>query len=101
VTIWICQCLCERRHCMIAGAFDDAKQSVANAEAETRVAFQQMVTSGATRACCRICDSVKFHYESGRTPYATMEEAIPFLAKAQADNIASGDFIEALRKCAH
>jgi shikimate kinase len=93
--------MCEQRHCMIAGAFDDAVMSVAEAEAQTRAGFEHMVASGMTEARCRVCRSEVFHYESGRTAFQTMQEAMPALAQSQAQNVASGDYLEALRKSQH
>jgi hypothetical protein len=83
---------------MIAGAFDDTEMSVADGEQQTRAGFQKMVAANRVFACCRICESVKFHYETRKTPFRTMQEAVPAMAAVQAANIGSGDFIEALRQ---
>lgn len=101
MTVWLCQCLCEQRHCMIAAAFDDAVLPPAKAEEDTRIGFESMVAADPKNRRCRVCLSEKFHYETRQTPFKTMEEAIPALARTQAANIASGDMIEAIRKSAH
>lgn len=92
--IWITQCLCEHRHCIMAAAWDDTKTKQHDAEHDLRNALTQLVLDGVINSHCRICKSKTWSYESGRTRFRTMEEAKELLAVVQAANIASGDILE-------
>lgn len=91
--IWITQCLCERRHCLMAGAWDDTEVTREQGIRETREQIASMMQSGDLNRC-RICHSTKFHYESGRTKWQTMEEAAGPLAESEALQRGSGDLME-------
>jgi hypothetical protein len=89
--VWIAQCLCPSRHCILAAAdaFDDDPVGVA-AALETREtlksAIGKLLTLGWLNPWCGLCHAGKetWTYEVGRTPYATMAEAAPALALSQA-----------------
>jgi hypothetical protein len=92
--ICITQCLCEHRHCIMATAWDDTKTNKESAEHDLRNALTQLVLDRVINNHCRICKSKKWHYESGRTRWRTMEEAKAPIEALQAANIASGDILE-------
>ncbi|HEV8364579.1 MAG TPA: hypothetical protein VGQ52_13775 [Gemmatimonadaceae bacterium] len=94
MAIWLTQCLCEHRHCIIAGAFDDASITVAEGARDTEEMLTQMVALKLANPWCRICRSGKFHYETGRTPFTSMDEAGPALLTMEALNIGAGDLLE-------
>jgi hypothetical protein len=98
VEVWISQCLCEHRHCILSAVWDEADTSQAQAEAELSNALTQLLWTGTLNKWCRICRSETFHYEAGRTTWRTIEEATPELQKVQAANIASGDLLEIINK---
>lgn len=44
---------------------------------------------------CELCGSTVLHYEDGLTKFHDLKEAAPFLAKAQADQIATRAYLDA------
>lgn len=98
MAIWICQCLCENRHCMVGVAFDDTDMSPRKAEQETRRYFKSLTPK---QVECRCCGSRVFHYESARSKFSSIAEARPHLEFTQAMNVITGDILEHRRKHAH
>lgn len=89
MAIWLTQCLCERRHCIVAGAFDDAAVPVARGARETEEMLTQMAQLG--NPWCSVCRSTRFHYETGRTPFASLDEVQPVL---MVQALTPGDLLE-------
>lgn len=94
MAIWMTQCLCERRHCICAGVFDDAAVPVAQGARETEVMLTQLFARKFGNPWCHICRSGKLHYETGRTPFETIEEAGPAILIEEARNGTAGDLLE-------
>jgi hypothetical protein len=91
--IWITQCLCERRHCMMAGAWNDAEMAREQGIRKTRETITGMIERGLIDSRCPICQSSKFHYETARTKWQTLEEATAALAASEAMQRGTGDLL--------
>jgi hypothetical protein len=93
MTVWICQCLCPDRHCIMA--------SVGEAETEEEAAdlvlpplrrqLVEWLKSGLVNPECAMCGANRatWRYELRPTVFATMAEAEPTLAEQEARNIAT------------
>lgn len=85
--VWIAQCLCPDRHCILAVSGE--AEGVADATTEIldplRAQVSALVKTGAINPWCGICRAadVTWRYELGRTRFRTMEEARPELEASQ------------------
>lgn len=86
--IHIAQCLCPKRHCILALAYDagtavfDESPTV-----DLKHLIEVKIFYGLLNPWCGICHERDFTwtYEDAVTRFATMEEARPELAKAEAE----------------
>lgn len=87
MSVWICQCLCPARHCILAvtGEFDTERAAVA-LRVELRRAVVGLLASGAMNPWCGLCDAKRatWRYEVRRTIFATMAAAEPGLREIEA-----------------
>lgn len=78
--VWIAQCLCPDRHCILAAA-DEAETEQEAIGIRTRLHDQvvSLVRSGAINPWCGLCNAAQstWHFEVGRTRWRTMAEALP------------------------
>jgi hypothetical protein len=92
--VWIAQCLCPQRHCILAAAGQAQTkrkaEEVVMALLKERIA--EMIKSAAVNPWCGICyaPAESWHYEVGRTPFARMQDAMGDLERTEAANIATG-----------
>jgi hypothetical protein len=75
--VLLAQCLCPRRHCILAAAADDR-----DAEALRQVLMdgvRRLLLTKALHPWCGLCGAGEgsWTYEVGRTRFATLEEARP------------------------
>jgi len=80
--IYIAQCLCPSRHCIIAVAFDE-KDGVNTTLEQFEVLVKNYISEGKINPWCGICGSEQWSYEAGRTRFETMEEALPQLERLE------------------
>jgi hypothetical protein len=85
----IIQLLCPLRHCIVAGAYEGAEAPNESVMVGFRADVQKLLDSNAINPWCGICHSRVWHYEDGRTKFATMEEAQPFIDQTQRENEAT------------
>jgi hypothetical protein len=90
MTVWIAQCLCPDRHCIVAAA-DEAESRMA-AEYILQVLRRQvtdLVKNGTLNPYCGICEapSAQWHYEVARTRFETLANAMPELRETEAENL--------------
>jgi hypothetical protein len=97
--IRIVQCLCPARHCILAfpytpgmttahkdlGGCVDIILSEESAANYLRDMVEGLVASRAINPWCGICDSRTFQYEDRVTAFQSMEEAVPFLRRLEAE----------------
>jgi hypothetical protein len=95
--VWIAQCLCPQRHCILASGAEAPNESAAKKQAllPLQEAIEAMLQSGEINPWCGICyaPTEKWHYEVGCTAFATLTEAMPTIRQTQAANVATGALI--------
>jgi hypothetical protein len=91
--VWIAQCLCAQRHCIMALAFNEAITSVNLAKANLAAAVQTAVNAGELDPWCGLCRSPDWDVEAGPTPFRTLVEAEPHLREIERRNLASRDYL--------
>jgi hypothetical protein len=77
----IVQCLCPKRHCIMATAYTPADITDDDAVEEMRDSINSMIARGVLDPWCGICAATDWHYEVGQTAFATMEVAAPDRAR--------------------
>jgi hypothetical protein len=93
VTVWICQCLCPDRHCILAAAGE--ADTVTQAESAVRTPLRrktlELLRDQTFNPWCALCGANRatWKYELRRTRFATMEEANPHLHETEAANMAT------------
>jgi len=92
--VWIAQCLCPQRHCIMALAFNEATTSVVLAKANLAAAVHNAIKDGELDPWCGLCRSPDFDIEAGRTPFRTLVEAEPHLREIERMNLASRDYLK-------
>lgn len=92
MTVWIAQCLCRCRHAILAQALlaDNESDAIRDGVEPLREAVNELLASGEMNPWCAICkaSAETWHYEVGRTRFATMAEAEPELLRVEAENLA-------------
>jgi hypothetical protein len=88
MAVWICQCLCPNRHCILAVA-GEAEDRAAAAEIveQLEAGVNALANDAAMNPWCAICRAplADWHLELGRTRFASLEEASSALAQSEAD----------------
>jgi len=92
--IWIVQLLCPARHCVIAAAFDPEVDS----DEETTRKLEEWREKLGLNPWCGICGSTRLRYESHRTKFQTMEEALPSLKKSEQEQALTREYLARLPK---
>jgi hypothetical protein len=79
--VWMVQCLCPQRHCILATAevYTSAQAAEAALLPVLRTMIDGAIASSIINAWCGLCGSTSdtWTYEVGRTAYSTMAEAMP------------------------
>lgn len=87
MTVWIAQCLCPDRHCIVATAGEAETEELACIVIlrVVRRAVERAVREKIINPWCSLCgaDHRSWHYEVGRTAFRTMEEAVPQLREIE------------------
>jgi hypothetical protein len=92
--VWIAQCLCPQRHCIMASIDEAADQ----AEAEDKISkplreqVAKAVADNTVNPWCGICQAPRetWHFELGRTRWTNMAEAMPEIEKNAAAQALTG-----------
>ena len=92
--IYIIQCLCPNRHCIMALAYDpdDIAHDVVLAGLQELVGI--WIERGKINPWCGICNSHHWTYEQRRTKYKTMAEAKPELQRLELEQAATRAMID-------
>jgi hypothetical protein len=80
------QLLCPQRHAIFATAYEEG---VSNFLGACEMIETMVGPNGPYKRQCMICGSRDLRFEEGTTPWKTLIEAAPHLAKTQADIIRS------------
>lgn len=102
--VYLSQLKCPNGHCVLALAseFDIPAEArtiaqisefeagiAAGLRARTLKQFERMVAKGDLNRECSLCHATTFHVDTGRTRWATMEEALPHLRRAELEQALS------------
>jgi hypothetical protein len=86
--VWITQCLCPQRHCIVAAAGEAEDQADAEEAVDKplRLKVAAMLKSEAVNPWCSMCKArlETWRYETRRTRFRSMEEAEPALRQEEA-----------------
>lgn len=85
--VWLCQCLCPNRHCILAAADEAETEQEAAAIRETlERKLAELLRVHVFNPWCSLCGAAleAWRYELRRTPFATLDEAMPALREAEA-----------------
>jgi hypothetical protein len=81
--VYLVQCLCPARHCILAGASEATSPQAAEVSLmlSLRGTITAMLADGVLNPWCDLCHATSetWTYEVGRTPYQTLAEAKPVL----------------------
>ncbi len=94
--VWIAQCLCPRRHCILA-AVDQIEGGTGEAERVVVIVdtlqaqVEGLIANQTLNPWCGLCKAPAsdWHYEVGPTRWATMAEALPTLRQTEDSQIAT------------
>jgi hypothetical protein len=79
--VFLVQYLCPLRHCILAVAYEEGSGSFEEAKGQIRLGMQ----AAGMNPWCGICGSRELHFEEGRTPFQSIEEAMaPLLEGSRA-----------------
>jgi hypothetical protein len=87
--VWITQCLCPQRHCILAIAGEADSRSAAEATVKAPLVEQvaELLATREINPWCGLCGSRAgtWTYELARTRFRMMEEAMPELKKGESE----------------
>ncbi len=94
IRVWIAQCLCPQRHCILAASGE------VDGEAEAEIALTQplryrvasLIRERTLNPWCGICRATleTWTFEVGRTRWETLGEAMTELKRIEAEQVATG-----------
>ena len=91
MAVWICQCLCPDRHCILATADEAENEDEASRLIRTplRRKVIELLRDGTLNPWCALCDANRatWRYELRRTAFASLAEALPALRAIEAENV--------------
>jgi hypothetical protein len=95
MSVWIMQCLCPARHCIVASC--DVAENEAEARAKlddsTRQAVAELIASGSFNPWCGLCGAKQetWKFELGRTRFSSMAQAAPSLRQSEQEQAVTRD----------
>jgi hypothetical protein len=96
--IHIIQCLCPERHAIFATCYDPKEMPDDVAMATMQATIEEWLAKKIINPWCGICGGKKWHYETRRTRFTTMEEALPVMKQLETANRVSREIIDGERK---
>jgi hypothetical protein len=96
VSVYLIQCLCPQRHCILGMAYE-ADEPSDDKLAEFKANVVRLVAVSAMDPWCGICQSRNWSYETKKTPYLTLEEAEGPLRMVEAMQARTREFFKGSR----
>jgi hypothetical protein len=91
MAVWFCQCLCPGRHAILATAGEAETEEEASrvVRAPLRRHVVGMIADGVLNPWRALCDANRatWRYELRRTPFATLDDAMPTLRAIERQNM--------------
>jgi hypothetical protein len=81
--IYIAQCLCPSRHCIMAVAFDALHVTPEAGADLLRMTVEDYIRRKVINPWCGLCHSRDFRYEAQPTRFETMEQAMPHVKELE------------------
>lgn len=81
--IYITQCKCLHNHAIMALAWEGKEEERPTMEREFKEDLEEVFASGLLNPWCGLCMSREFHYDTHRTIWGTLEEAMPHLYESE------------------
>lgn len=84
--VWLVQCLCPARHCIVATAGEATGQEEADFLREKlREVVKDATALGHITAWCALCSATEdtWHYETGETAFLSLADARPTLSRLE------------------
>jgi hypothetical protein len=78
-------------------AYDSTERTGPDVLAEFQAVVNRLINEKAINPWCGICHSDRWHYEDGRTPFQTMDEAQAELLRLQDENLRTRTLIDERR----
>jgi hypothetical protein len=95
MSVWVAQCLCPQRHCIMAVAdvADDEGAAQLTLLPALRATVNEWLRSGAANPWCALChaSAETWRFEVGDTKLATMEQAAPVLRQSEREQAMTRD----------
>jgi hypothetical protein len=96
--IHIIQCLCPERHAIFATCYDPKEMPDDVAMATMQATVEEWLAKKIINPWCGICGSrAAWHYETRRTRFTTMEQALPEMKELETANRVSRALIDQLK----
>lgn len=95
--VWIAQLKCPSSHCVIALAAEITENDTGALEAKLWSCFQNLVDNNKLNYECGLCKSKTLHAEVKRTPFDTLEFAMPALEEGQRQQLATAAFLRSTK----
>jgi hypothetical protein len=93
VRVWIAQCLCPQRHCILATAGEAENEAAAEATVAgpLRKQVAELLKSGEINPWCGLCNAraETWRYDLARSRFRSMEEAAPDLLRSEVEQAAT------------
>jgi hypothetical protein len=96
--VFIVQCLCPARHCIMATALEaESAEQCTDAGKLLLETLDGAIARKLLNGWCELCRAPreKWHLETGRTPWGTMAEAKPHLEASQREQLESARQLKA------
>jgi hypothetical protein len=91
--VWLCQCLCPARHCILAaaGEAEGEAQAAQLVDQPLRAQVEEMLAGGVLNPHCAMCDAkaASWRYELRETAFASLIAAASDLERLERENLAT------------
>lgn len=87
--VYLTQCVCPQRHALLALAFEAEHDDLAKALCITGMIprMEGLFARGVINRHCGICGATELAFEMARTPFRTIDEAMPNLREIERMNL--------------
>ena len=94
--VWLAQCLCPQRHCMLAsaGLATTGAEALELVATPLRKAVNELIAGKVLNPWCGICQAAiaTWTFELGRMEFTTMEDAEAALRQSEADQLRTAEW---------
>ena len=101
MSVWILQCLCPERHCVLATAYEANAEEATRLEAEMSTVLaaeiSDLIDKHVLNPWCGICKAGRstWKVEAKDSGVPTLAEAMPYLKRCEAEQQATAAYLKA------